>query len=332
MSAGLSRDAFQATVEAYRELHDDNRTDVEERKASYTTLVNQYYDLATDFYEYGWGQSFHFAPRYRHEGFKESLARHERYLARKIRLAPEMECLDVGCGVGGPMRHIASHTGARVLGVNNNAYQIERGEKHNAKAGLSHQCGFLKADFMNLPIEDGRFDAVYTIEASCHAPDRVGLFRELLRTMKPGALFGGYEWCLTDKYDAESAEHQKIKKEIEEGDGLPDIAYTWEIDAALKEAGFELLEAQDLATTGDPETPWYHALSGQEFSLTSIPRTPLGRIITHNATKVMEKVGIAPKGTTEVSAFLNAAADGLVAGGEKQIFTPMYFFLARKPR
>ncbi len=33
----------------------------EERKANYEEVVNSYYDLATDFYEYGWGQSFHFA-------------------------------------------------------------------------------------------------------------------------------------------------------------------------------------------------------------------------------------------------------------------------------
>lgn len=26
--------------------------------------VNKYYDLVTSFYEYGWGESFHFAPRF----------------------------------------------------------------------------------------------------------------------------------------------------------------------------------------------------------------------------------------------------------------------------
>jgi hypothetical protein len=28
-----------------------------------TYQVNKYYDLATSFYEYGWGESFHFAHR-----------------------------------------------------------------------------------------------------------------------------------------------------------------------------------------------------------------------------------------------------------------------------
>ncbi len=30
------------------------------RLSSYTEMVNKFYNLVTDFYEYGWGESFHF--------------------------------------------------------------------------------------------------------------------------------------------------------------------------------------------------------------------------------------------------------------------------------
>jgi sterol 24-C-methyltransferase len=40
---------------------------------------------------------------------------------------------------------------------------------------------------------------------------------------------------------------------------------------------------------------------------------------------------LVPKGTTEVSQVLNTGADALVAAGQMGIFTPMFFFLARKP-
>lgn len=33
------------------------------------------------------------------------------------------QVLDVGCGIGGPLRAISGFTGAAVIGVNNNAYQ-----------------------------------------------------------------------------------------------------------------------------------------------------------------------------------------------------------------
>ena len=45
-----------------------------------------YYDLVTDFYEFGWGKSFHFAPRVAGESLEASLARHEHYLAHKLGL------------------------------------------------------------------------------------------------------------------------------------------------------------------------------------------------------------------------------------------------------
>ena len=34
-----------------------------------------------------------------------------------------MKVLDVGCGVGGPAREIATFSGCHVTGLNNNAYQ-----------------------------------------------------------------------------------------------------------------------------------------------------------------------------------------------------------------
>ncbi|MCY4191170.1 MAG: hypothetical protein OXC54_02155 [Rhodospirillaceae bacterium] len=38
-----------------------------------------------------------------------------------------------------------------------------------------------------------------------------------------------------------------------------------------------------------------------------------------------------PDGSRAVSTLLNRAADALVEGGRAGIFTPMFFFLARKP-
>jgi hypothetical protein len=41
--------------------------------------------------------------------------------------------LQVGCGVGGPMRTIASTSGAHVTGITINDYQVERATYHNTK-------------------------------------------------------------------------------------------------------------------------------------------------------------------------------------------------------
>lgn len=46
---------------------------MEEREGSYAKLVNSYYELATLFYEWGWGSSFHFAERLKGESFTQSI-------------------------------------------------------------------------------------------------------------------------------------------------------------------------------------------------------------------------------------------------------------------
>jgi sterol 24-C-methyltransferase len=55
----------------------------------------------------GWGQSFHFAYQLKGESFKEAVARHEYFLAGRLGVKQGDQVLDVGCGIGGPMRNIA---------------------------------------------------------------------------------------------------------------------------------------------------------------------------------------------------------------------------------
>ena len=120
----------------YTKLHATGGGSVQDRTDNCQEMVNQYYDMATDFYEFGWGESFHFAPRNPNESFRESLTRHEHYLALKMGVKAGDRVLDMGCGVGGPMREIAGFSGANVVGINNNAYQVARGTAKNAKLGL----------------------------------------------------------------------------------------------------------------------------------------------------------------------------------------------------
>lgn len=326
----IEKEEVLDAVDKYEKYHGYYGGEEEERKANYTDMVNKYYDLVTSFYEYGWGESFHFAPRWKGESLKESIKRHEHFLALQLGLKPGHKVLDVGCGIGGPLREIAQFSMTSVTGLNNNEYQIARGKTLNRIAGVEKTCDFVKADFMQMPFPDNEFDAVYAIEATCHAPDSVGCYKEIYRLLKPGQCFAAYEWCMTDSYDPKNQEHQKIKAEIELGNGLPDIRSTGQCLEALKLAGFEVMFEKDLATNSP--VPWYLPLDKSHFSLTGFRLTAVGRFLTKNMVKTLEYVGLAPKGSLRVSNFLEKAAEGLVDGAKKEIFTPLYFFLARKPQ
>jgi len=299
----------------------------------YTQMVNSFYDLVTDFYEYGWGESFHFAPRHRVETFQESLRRHEYYLAARLGLNPKTICADLGCGIGGPMRNIARFSGSKVVGVNNNDYQLKVANKYVIRDNLTSVCSTQKADFMKLPFKEGHFDHAYAIEATCHAPDKVACYSEISRVIKDGGYFSGYEWVMTDKYQKENKYHRALKEGIEVGNGLPDIATIPHVIESLKKAGLEVIDYHDCATGGPHESkqiPWYASLQGA-YSVKEFRMTSIGRTFTHGFVTILEAIKIAPKGSVKVSKLLNDTADDLVKSGEIGIFTPNFFFLARKP-
>jgi sterol 24-C-methyltransferase len=184
---------------------------------------------------------------------------------------------------------------------------------------------------------DNTFDCVYAIEATVHAPSLEGVYSQIYRVLKPGGVFGVYEWLMTDKYDNNNEYHREIRLGIEQGDGISNMVTISEGIAAIKAAGFELELHEDLAKRPDP-TPWYYPLAGDfkymgsiyDF-LTIARMTKVGRGIAHRFVGLLEKVGLAPGGTQKTADSLARAADCLVAGGKEDLFTPMYLMVARKP-
>ena len=166
----------------------------------------------------------------------------------------------------------------------------------------------------------------------------MGVYSQIYRVLKPGGVFGVYEWLMTENYDNENQEHREIRLGIEQGDGISNMVKISEGLKAIKDAGFELEFHEDLADRDDA-TPWYYPLAG-DFSmmgsiwdfLTIARMTRLGRGTIHKFVGALEILGVAPKGTQKTADSLAVAADCLVAGGRKKLFTPMYLMVARKPK
>ena len=328
----LGRSDLRKALDDYHEMGALNASqDDADKVRKQPALVSRYYDVVTRFYEYAWGSSFHFSPRRSGDSLADSLHRHEEGVGKMLRLEPGMKVADVGCGVGGPLVTIGKATGASITGLNFNAHQIARGERMVRKAGLEGTCDFLLANFMDVPLQDDHFDAVYSFDAICHAPNTGLLFRELHRLLKPGGEMAAVDWCLTERFDEDDTHHRDIRDRIESANAAPDLLTTRQQVDAMVAAGFEILTSVDQqATEGDPRTPWYAALQGRDLSPSSLARIPAGRRITAALTGVLERLRIAPSGTREAAQLLNVAADALVEGGETGIFTPSFLIHARK--
>mmetsp|Transcript_34893 Transcript_34893/g.77555 ORF Transcript_34893/g.77555 Transcript_34893/m.77555 type:complete len:388 (-) Transcript_34893:1059-2222(-) len=284
-------------------------------------LVDVFYSLVTDMYEWGWGQSFHFSPKLPAKDWKQSEAAHEARIAATIGLKPGMKCLDCGCGVGGPMRTIAATSGAHVTGLTINEYQVSRAKYHNEKQGVSPLTTVVRGDFLNMPFPDNTFDGAYAIEATCHAPKLEEVYGEVFRVLKPGSIFVSYEWVSTNKFDPKNPEHVRIIDEINFGNGLPEMRTYKEAELAGVKVGFELVNSYDLAFASTVAGPWYDRLKKYQWMHHS----------NHAIVSTMDFLGLAPKGLKAVHKMLVDVAKSLVAGGETGVFTPMHFLVFRKP-
>lgn len=252
-------------------------------------------------------------------------------------LSAGQKVLDVGCGVGGPAREICRFTDCHITGLNNNDYQVDRGNHYAKTQGLADKVNFVKGDFMQMDFEDESFDAVYAIEATVHAPSFEGVYGEIYRVLKPGGMFGVYEWVMTDVYDETNPLHREICYGIEIGDGIAKMYKADVAKAALEKVGFEILHEDDLALKND-DIPWYAPLTGEWKYVNSLGDfvtfcrvSRLGRQVTMKAVGLLERFGIAPKGSQKVTIALEEAAINLVLGAKLQLFTPMMLFVCKKP-
>jgi sterol 24-C-methyltransferase len=262
---------------------------------------------------------------------RESIRRYEYWLAHRLQLAMDSRVLDIGCGIGGPMRTMARFSGCHVTGINNNEYQVRRAANLNVLAGLSQQCVAQGGDFMHMPFEPDTFDAAYAIEATVHAPDLSDVYSEIYRTLKPGALFATCEWCMTSAFDTENGTHQAIKRAIEIGNGIPSMGETVDVLHAMELAGFEWVDAVDKMESS--EVPWWEPLrpSGLSLSPTEWRSSLAIAKGTHGLMRALEFMHLLPRGAASVGRMLAQGGEALVAGGKAGIFTPGFFVLARKP-
>lgn len=114
-------------------------------------------------------------------------------LAGKMGLRAEHRVLDVGCGIGGPSRHLAYEFGCHVTGLDLTEPYCEAARMIAERLGMTSRLTYLHGNALAMPFPDAAFDVVWTQHAAMNISDKTGLYAEIRRVLKPGGLFAMYD-------------------------------------------------------------------------------------------------------------------------------------------
>jgi ubiquinone/menaquinone biosynthesis C-methylase UbiE len=107
-------------------------------------------------------------------------------LARLAAVSGSDKVLDVGCGIGGPSRYLASAFGCEVIGLDLTPEFIELARMLTERTRLSHKVSYRQGDALQLPFPDASFDLVWSQNATMNIADRARLYGEMRRALKAG--------------------------------------------------------------------------------------------------------------------------------------------------
>ena len=157
------------------------------------------------------------------------------HFVKQLNFTEAQHVLDVGCGLGGAARFVASTTGASVSGIDITEEYVNTGQTLNQWVGLDDKVSLHHSRAESLPFEDSYFDGAYMIHVGMNIADKAVTFSEVGRVIEQGGVYGIYDIMAAGQ--GEFAFPLPWANEAE----LSHLASPSEYKAALQSAGFEVV-------------------------------------------------------------------------------------------
>ena len=180
-------------------------------------------------------------------------------MARKARIGPGTQVLDIGAGIGGPARTLTRHFGARVTAIDPTERFCVLNSELTRRAGMGESISIVEGDGCALPFDDGSFEVAWTQAVWQSVEDKGQLLYEARRVLRPG----GRAVCFEVLAGPAAADGLHLPVPWATTDGESHLVSPEEARALVESAGFEVAEwiegmgaAQaigEVAAAGGPE-------------------------------------------------------------------------------
>jgi len=108
----------------------------------------------------------------------------------RLKLSPSSHLIDLGSGPCGVLTFVLATVGCRGTGVELSRSAIQVGQARAATLGVSGLLTLQEADLNEpLPLPAASFEAAMSVDVVLHLRDRLALFQEVLRVLRPGSRF-----------------------------------------------------------------------------------------------------------------------------------------------
>jgi len=114
-------------------------------------------------------------------------------LIEQLNFSEHSHILDVGCGLGGATRHVVNKYKNRVTGIDLTPEYIETGKALCRWLNLDSYITLEQGSALSMPYKDNMFDGGYMLHVGMNIEDKLSLFSEIYRVLKPGSSFGIYD-------------------------------------------------------------------------------------------------------------------------------------------
>ena len=114
-------------------------------------------------------------------------------LIDQLNFSENSHVLDVGCGLGGATRYVTTKYNSRVTGIDLTPEYIETGKALCRWLNLDESITLEQGSALSMPFQNNMFDGGYMLHVGMNIDDKMSLFSEIYRVLKPGSSFGIYD-------------------------------------------------------------------------------------------------------------------------------------------